>query len=164
MARYGAWQNDNLIRAASQLSHAQRTAEAGLFFGSVFNTLNHLLWADQLWHARLADRQAPAVTQIPDSCALHDSWSAYVEDRRQTDREIERWAEEVTSQGLEDQLVWESQSQGKTMRVTRWITVVQTFNHGTHHRGQVHAVLTRHGISTADTDVPFLPGLAELAL
>ena len=33
-----------------------------------------------------------------------------------TDREIERWAEDVTPRGLEDDLVWESQSQGKTMR------------------------------------------------
>jgi uncharacterized damage-inducible protein DinB len=38
----------------------------------------------------------------------------------------------------------------------RWALVVQLFNHGTHHRGQVHAMLTAAGARPEDTDVPFL--------
>jgi uncharacterized damage-inducible protein DinB len=36
------------------------------------------------------------------------------------------------------------------------------FNHQTHHRGQAHALITRAGEQTGDTDLPFVvdPALA----
>jgi uncharacterized damage-inducible protein DinB len=33
------------------------------------------------------------------------------------------------------------------------------FNHQTHHRGQVHAMLTTAGARPGDTDLMLLPGL-----
>jgi uncharacterized damage-inducible protein DinB len=33
---------------------------------------------------------------------------------------------------------------------------MHVFNHQTHHRGQVHALITRAGESTGDTDLPFV--------
>jgi uncharacterized damage-inducible protein DinB len=35
------------------------------------------------------------------------------------------------------------------------------FNHQTHHRGQVHAMLTAAGVDVGPTDVPVLPLLNE---
>ena len=35
----------------------------------------------------------------------------------------------------------------------RWVMVVQLFNHQTHHRGQVHAMLTAAGARPDDTDL-----------
>jgi len=34
---------------------------------------------------------------------------------------------------------------------------MQLFNHQTHHRGQVHAMLTAAGQKSNDTDLPFMP-------
>jgi uncharacterized damage-inducible protein DinB len=34
--------------------------------------------------------------------------------------------------------------------------VTHFFNHQTHHRGQVHALLTGFGEQTGDTDLPFV--------
>jgi uncharacterized damage-inducible protein DinB len=34
--------------------------------------------------------------------------------------------------------------------------VTHFFNHQTHHRGQVHALLTGFGAQTGDTDLPFV--------
>ena len=39
----------------------------------------------------------------------------------------------------------------------RWALVIQLFNPGTHHRGQVHGMLTAAGARPGDTDVPFMP-------
>jgi uncharacterized damage-inducible protein DinB len=39
----------------------------------------------------------------------------------------------------------------------RWALVIQLFNHGTHHRGQVHAMLTAAGVRPEDTDIQYLP-------
>ncbi|MEM9179394.1 MAG: DinB family protein, partial [Pseudomonadota bacterium] len=35
--------------------------------------------------------------------------------------------------------------------------IMQVFNHQTHHRGQVHAMLTAAGTIPDDTDIPFMP-------
>jgi len=39
----------------------------------------------------------------------------------------------------------------------RWMLVTHMFNHQTHHRGQVHSMLTQAGGRPGDTDLPFLP-------
>ncbi len=36
------------------------------------------------------------------------------------------------------------------------LLVAHMFNHETHHRGQVHALITRAGGETGDTDLPFV--------
>jgi uncharacterized damage-inducible protein DinB len=42
------------------------------------------------------------------------------------------------------------------MRKPKALCVMQVFNHQTHHRGQVHALLTRAGEDTGATDLPFV--------
>jgi uncharacterized damage-inducible protein DinB len=39
----------------------------------------------------------------------------------------------------------------------RWVLVTHMFNHQTHHRGQVHCMLTQAGGRPSDTDLPFMP-------
>jgi len=55
MARYNRWQNQNLFGVADRLSDEERRRERGAFFGSIHKTLNHLMWADQLWMSRLTN-------------------------------------------------------------------------------------------------------------
>ena len=38
-----------------------------------------------------------------------------------------------------------------------WVLVTHLFNHQTHHRGQVHCMLTQAGERPSDTDLPFMP-------
>lgn len=55
---------------------------------------------------------------------------------------------------------------GSAASLPRASCVLHVFNHGTHHRGQVSAVLTRCGAAAPEMDLPyFLYGLdpAELA-
>jgi len=53
-------------------------------------------------------------------------------------------------------LSWYSGAIQAEVRRPRWVLAIQLFNHGTHHRGQVHAMLTAAGAKPDDTDVPFL--------
>src|SRR5262249_61045576 len=70
MARYNRWQNANLYGVADTLSEAERRRERGAFFGSIFATLNHLLWADRIWMSRLAGTPQPT-GGIPESVSLY---------------------------------------------------------------------------------------------
>ena len=45
----------------------------------------------------------------------------------------------------------------RELRKPKWLLVTHMFNHQTHHRGQVHCMLTQAGGKPGDTDLPFLP-------
>ena len=75
MARYNQWMNDKLYAAAATLSQEQLFADNKAFFGSLFNTLNHLLAADIIWLKRFARHPAhwPALMlrpALPPVCGL----------------------------------------------------------------------------------------------
>jgi uncharacterized damage-inducible protein DinB len=157
MAAYTNWQNGNLFDAADMLSDAARRVDRGAFFGSIHETLNHLLWGDQLWLHRLAGTPPPRSPDITGSTSQHADWISLCTDRLKTDGEILRWAERVSEPDLLGELGWYSGAiQAEVVR-PRWALVIQLFNHGTHHRGQVHGMLTAAGANPGDTDVPFMP-------
>jgi uncharacterized damage-inducible protein DinB len=60
---------------------------------------------------------------------------------------------------LTQPMTWTSRMYGFTQTHPRWVQVVQMFNHQTHRRGQVHAMLTAAGVGP--TDLPVLPVLNE---
>ncbi|WP_374547356.1 DinB family protein, partial [Rhodoblastus sp.] len=51
---------------------------------------------------------------------------------------------------------WLSSIQRQETRRPRWLAVTHMFNHQTHHRGQVHALLTGLGARPEDTDLIFM--------
>lgn len=156
MAAYSQWQNTSLYAAADDLDDAERRRERGAFFGSIHATLNHLLWADQLWLHRLAGTASPQQPDIPGSLKTHEDWRSLRKDRLVTDQAILDWAQRVLPRDLEGDLSWYSGAVGAEVKRPRWVLVIQLFNHGTHHRGQVHAMLTAAGAKPDDTDVPFM--------
>lgn len=52
MARYDRWQNKSLIAAADKMTDEDRWKNRGAFFGSIAETLNHVLWDHRVWLAR----------------------------------------------------------------------------------------------------------------
>jgi uncharacterized damage-inducible protein DinB len=58
---------------------------------------------------------------------------------------------------LAGELSWYSAAMQTEIRRPRWALIVHFFNHGTHHRGQVHGMLTAAGARPTDTDLPFMP-------
>ena len=158
MAAYTRWQNRSIYSAAATLDDGERRRARGAIFGSIHGTLNHLLWGDQTWMHRLAGTPPPAAGAIAESVAQFESWEALCKARDEMDTAIAEWADAVTCADLAGELGWYSGALGRDVRRPRWALVVQLFNHGTHHRGQVHAMLTGAGAHPEDTDVQFMPG------
>jgi uncharacterized damage-inducible protein DinB len=160
MARYNAWQNSQLRSCCASLSAADLAADHGAFFGSILATLNHILWADTLWISRLDGGAGPSVpaAQHADICATFAQWSAA---RLKMDQRIADWAAGLSAQDLEGDLHWHAQMLNRDMQKPVALCVVQLFNHQTHHRGQIHAMLTRLGHDPGDTDVALLPEDAQ---
>jgi uncharacterized damage-inducible protein DinB len=156
MARYNRWQNENLFGAADGLSEAERQRERGAFFGTIEKTLNHLLWGDQRWMSRFTGAPGPTAG-IPESVSCAGSWTRLKSERAEFDRRIIGWADAVDDAWLGEDQTYYSGATKREWTKPRWLLVTHMFNHQTHHRGQVHCMLTAAGAKPSDTDLPFLP-------
>ena len=155
MARYNAEMNRRLYDAAARLNDAERRGERGAFWGSIHGTLAHVLWGDRLWMSRFDGWEVPAVP-MGDSAQLDLDFAALTADRVAADARIEAWAACVPAGWLGEDLTWFSGAAQREKTKPLDLLVVHFFNHQTHHRGQVHAMLTAMGQVTGDTDLPLV--------
>ncbi len=155
MAAYNSEMNRRLYVAAARIPDAERHADRGAFWGSLHGTLSHLVWGDIQWMARFDGGEKPAVG-IKDSGRMIPDWDALWAKRAAVDGRIARWTEAVAPEWLSGDLSWFSGAMGRDMTKPAAMVVTHFFNHQTHHRGQAHALITRAGERTGDTDLPFI--------
>lgn len=151
LAAYNRWMNEKLYETASLMSDAERKADRGAFFGSVHGTLNHILWADLAWLARLSGKKPDLP---PLGKFLHEEFDALRSARTETDAEIIQWANALTAEWLAGETVWTAMADRKERRQPRWLLVMHMFNHQTHHRGQATTLLSQAGLDVGVTDLP----------
>ena len=156
MARYNAWQNTQLADCLHDMSAEDLTKDRGAFFGSILGTLNHLLWGDRMWMSRFDgwDKPTQPIDATTEVCPTLAAWGA---ERFRADGKIILWAERVKAVELAGDLVWFSGATGKEQRKPMATCVVHMFNHQTHHRGQVHAMITATGRRAPVSDLAFMP-------
>ncbi len=163
MAAYNTEMNRRLYTAADALSDEVRRADGGAFWSSIHGTLSHVLWGDTTWMSRFDGWPKPPVAQ-KDSPRMIEDWGALRSARAAADARIEGWAARLTAERLAAPLTWFSGASQKEMSLPLWVAVTHFFNHQTHHRGQAHALLTRAGAATGDTDLPWVVDLAALGI
>ena len=156
MARYGAWQNHSHAAAMAKLTELQLLQERGAFFGSIQATANHLLWGDWLWMSRF-DGGAPPEGGIASSGTLTSSLGDWAKQRKAMDARIAAWAQGLTQADVDGDLVFHSKMLGREMREPKSMCITHFFNHQTHHRGQIHAMLTAAGVDPGDSDLFLMP-------
>ncbi|MCA0401727.1 MAG: DinB family protein [Proteobacteria bacterium] len=158
MARYNQWQNRSLVAAASSLTDQARQAPRGAFFGSIAATFNHLYWGDAMWMHRFSGSEKPAGS-IKDSTGLFAEWAVFKQARADLDAAILTFADSVSEEWLAGELTWLSSAAQRQFSRPRALLVMHFFNHQTHHRGQIHAMLTAAGARPDDTDLMLAPWL-----
>ncbi len=154
LARYNTWMNTRLYAACEGLSDQQRKLDRGAFFGSIHNTLNHILFGDTAFMARFTGEPAtvPELGEV-----LHDSFSALADARASLDKRINAWSQTLTHDWLTTTLTYCSKVDGVQRTLPRWLLVTHMFQHATHHRGQVSTLLNQLGMDIGTTDLPFMP-------
>lgn len=149
MAQYNLWQNESLYAAADGLTEKQRQLDRGAFFGSIHDTLSHILWGDTLWMGHFDGAAKPTSTA--------QEWSALKTGRLVADKRIIDWASRIEPDELTGDLAWYSGVLKQDIVKPRGMCITHSFNHQTHHRGQVHGMLTAAGAKPDDTDIIFMP-------
>ena len=168
LARYNAWMNARLYERAAELSDAERRRDAGAFFRSIHGTLNHLLLTDRAWlwrftgDARIAESRDAAGKRIAMTGRLDQVLYADFEELRRervrTDADITAFTDALTPERLEAEIAYRTTA-GVEQRHVLWWAVSHFFNHQTHHRGQVTALLKQAGVDPGVTDlIAFLRG------
>lgn len=154
MAHYNRWMNSRLYELCAGLDDEARKADRGLFFRSIHGTLNHLLLADKVWVGRFLEQ--PFQVESLDQ-ELHADFAELRSAREQADEEIIDWACSLTEDGLNGILKYRGLADGKKKRLETGVLVTHFFNHQTHHRGQLTAVLGQMGLDYGVTDLIALP-------
>jgi uncharacterized damage-inducible protein DinB len=156
MARYNGWMNDKIYAACAELPDAERKRDRGAFFKSIHGTLNHILWGDQIWLHRFGAAPKPKAAGIPESVGQFADFAELRRERAAFDRVILDWAAALDPAWLAGDLAYFSAAWNRQVVKPKWLLVTHLFNHQTHHRGQVHCLLTQSGLKPGDTDLPFM--------
>jgi uncharacterized damage-inducible protein DinB len=155
MSRYNAWQNGSLVTAADGLANEDRWKNRGAFFQSIAATLNHLYWADALILERLKGNERPEET-IKHSLTSPSNWADFKTLRLQRNAEIEEWSARLRDADMDGMLAWYPGDGFTRIEKPKALCIIQFFNHQTHHRGQVHAMLTAAGAKPEPTNLQML--------
>jgi uncharacterized damage-inducible protein DinB len=154
MARYNAWMNGKLYDAAATLSDEERKADRGAFFGSLHDTLDHIVLGDRAWMKRLSGLVHPIK---PIGQRLFEDFAELRAARETLDRQILDWTMGLTEDWLAQPMTWTSQVYAAEFTHPRWGLAQHLFNHQTHHRGQATTLLKQMGRDVGPTDMPVGP-------
>ena len=160
LASYNQKINNSLYAACFNLEEKQLKQNQGAFFESIFGTLNHILLGDIFWYNRcspekyLYDKQDDtgnpiAITSLRQ--ILFDNLDELYQQRQRMDHRILQFIN-----GLTPDVAAEMQyknSMGHERKHSLGLALTHWFNHQTHHRGQVTALLSQQGVDYGVTDL-----------
>ncbi|MDP9324936.1 MAG: DinB family protein [Candidatus Dormibacteraeota bacterium] len=148
LVAYSAWANDRIVSAAKVLTDADLASDLG-GYDTILGTLNHYLWAQQMWLGRLQGR--PNIERL----ALKPSelWDEFV----RGDTALTDFAAYLGDHDFERMIDYHD-TKGVPHRRTIGQLMTHVVNHGTYHRGEAGLMLTRLRRSPGDLDyVYFIP-------
>jgi len=145
---YGYWANRKLLAALAGMTPEQFTKSVGGSYGSVRNTLVHVLSAEWGWLDRCGGySRGPALKgeDYPDLESLVEAWTKVEASLRSflttlTDEDIER-------------IVEFKNPRGETRSMTLGELMQHGANHAVHHRGQVALLVRELGFAPGNFDL-----------
>lgn len=137
------WANLLLLEQCAELTNEQLDASVSGTFGSIRDTLEHIVTAEQSYLSRISTGQpyrrpedAPPLTIAEMTELARTTGSGLIE-----------WAPKVQAEDIV-QLNWE----GTPREVPKTIILTQVINHATEHRAQIMTIMTQLGIQPPDLD------------
>jgi len=138
---YNRSANQSLLKAAGELAPEELDRDLGGSFSSVKGTLRHLLWGEHSWLRFWREQSfTPDLTrhQWPDLPSIRGAWAALEKEQ------------EVFFRDLDDAAL----AAPMKVDVNEYVLgelIQHTFNHSTHHRGQLVHMLRQLGRTPPDT-------------
>lgn len=154
MTRYNRWMNQRLLQTCSQLNDEERKRDRGAPFSSIHGVWNHLLLCDRAWLSRFAGVH-PSYSRLDEE--LYSNWDEFKIQRARADDAIDAFVASLTPERLDSTLQFVSLSNPTPRELPMWVAVQHLFNHQTHHRGQITALMEQAGLDCGVTDFAAMP-------
>ena len=142
--KHNAWANERLFDACAGLSDAQLDATLDGTFGSIRDTLMHIVGAQERYVVALAETGPVSVVRerepFPGVAELRDA-------ARASGEALVELAAQALS-GASVTTTW----RGEGYTLPAWLVLLQAINHATEHRAQVAAILTQQGVQPPGMD------------
>jgi len=145
--QFNDWANNRILNTASQLSPEQMRAETNSSFGSVQNTLVHIMSAQWLWLNRWRGSSLQVMLyplDFPDFSSLRNRWD-------EINRETLAFVLTCTEENLAQTLAYRN-SRDEEHSYPLWKQMVHQVNHATQHRSEVAMILTGWNLSPGAMD------------
>lgn len=149
LARYNRWANGRLYAACARVGQAELAQPRSSFFGSILATLNHGLVGDRLWMGRF--QGTPCTDIVSLGQILHPDFEGLADARAALDDEVVAYFNDLTG-SLERSFRYRTMEGRETNSPLGW-AMVHMFNHATHHRGQVHDMLSSTSVEPPALDL-----------
>ncbi len=147
MANYNTWVNAQIFQVCRKISDDLYRKDLGAFFGSIHNTLNHILLVDLLYLGRLKGEVNDHIHSL--NQVLYDELDSLTNARVEIDGKLTEYVQELSQNDLNRSVRYTRMS-GEVCEDNLEDILLTLFNHQTHHRGQVHAMLTQSGIGNSE--------------
>ncbi len=149
MAVYNRWANRRLYDACAALPAPDYHRPRPAFFGSIHATLNHILVGDRVWLGRITGTPSgiTALDQL-----LYRELDELRAARAAEDDRVVGLVDRPDAAALDRVVDYRSFSRGRHRIKLRWV-LSHLFNHQTHHRGQVHDMLTQTAVPPPPLDL-----------
>lgn len=144
---YNFWARDQQLTACAALSEEQFTRPLGSSFGSLRDTLAHLLGADWVWLQRFLGRSPQSVPWLKDAQTLESLRRHWQE----IEVEMRAYLATLRPEALGAPLTYQN-FKGETWTYALWQCLAHLVNHGSYHRGQVTMALRQLGITPPGID------------
>ena len=148
-ARYNEWANGRLYAACGKLHDNELYLQRPSFFGSIHATLNHILVGDRVWMGRLTGRPA-AIKRLDE--IVYDDFVGLGVARAAEDAAIATFCDALDEPAVNATLRYADMSGTAQATPVRWV-LSHLFNHQTHHRGQVHGLLSQTAVAPPPLDL-----------
>ena len=145
LADYNSGVIIRLYDAYAVLSDAELQRDRKGPFNSTRGTLNQILVGGRIWMAPFTGGVAPAIDLVRELNALRSA-------RFAEDDQIREFIERLDANFPEGKIVY-VKNEGRMLKDTRHPLLAHFFNHQTHHRGQVHCMLSQAGVATPILDI-----------
>jgi uncharacterized damage-inducible protein DinB len=155
MARYNRWMNERIYACSAELSDEERKKDRGAFFKSIHGTLNHIILGDLIWIGRFKGEPFTGFSGLDDE--LYADFDAMQKARTRMDAEIQEFVDGLDDARIAGELHYTSVVDPAPRISPFWFALMHFFNHQTHHRGQVTALISQAGLDPGVTDLMWLP-------
>ena len=150
LANFNKWTNEKIITSCKKLTETEYKKDRGAFFSSIHGTLNHLLVVDRayIFHIEEKDHGLKGLDQI-----LFESLRQLEEARIKEDKRLIDLVNSLSLESIHKEITYKGFETGNTTYTIN-ILLITLFNHQTHHRGQIHNMLSQAGIKPPQIDIP----------